>query len=362
MLLVIFGAGASYDSDPSRPPGDSRQAQFRPPLADELFADRPQFSEAMERFPECRAIIPLLRSRSGGASVERVLEVLQGEAVGYEKRRRQLLAIRFYLQLMLTRCVQDWSSGARGITNYRTLLDQIDRWRAPATDDPAPLGSYSDVCLVSFNYDTLLEDALPEVGVFPTTIDQYITHAHYKVIKLHGSTNWGKEITEPTDLTEPNDVDDDNAALHIAQRMIGQASKLVTGDTYTVLRTGPASVLVKPPEPLRALFPAVAIPMETKRSFECPASHLAILEGRLSEVHKILVIGWRANDDHFVDLLRRKLVRQPRIQIVAGNPEASAEVAVRLRRAGIDGEFITYESGFTKFAVDNTAVMEFLRG
>jgi len=38
-LMVIFGAGASYDSNPERPIGIYPS---RPPLANELFEDRDQ--------------------------------------------------------------------------------------------------------------------------------------------------------------------------------------------------------------------------------------------------------------------------------------------------------------------------------
>jgi hypothetical protein len=53
MLLVIFGAGASYDSIPTYPPGthiptgDTLNKFHRPPLANELFENRPVFAEAI---------------------------------------------------------------------------------------------------------------------------------------------------------------------------------------------------------------------------------------------------------------------------------------------------------------------------
>jgi hypothetical protein len=73
MLMVIFGAGASYDSCPTYPPGtavpaspDSLNHYHRPPLAIELFEDRPVFAEAIEHyFPECQPIVPRLRSPRG---------------------------------------------------------------------------------------------------------------------------------------------------------------------------------------------------------------------------------------------------------------------------------------------------------
>jgi hypothetical protein len=40
MLMVVFGAGASYDSIPSRVPSGAIKLEERLPLADELFDDR----------------------------------------------------------------------------------------------------------------------------------------------------------------------------------------------------------------------------------------------------------------------------------------------------------------------------------
>ena len=99
MLMVIFGAGASYDSAPSRPPRMQRDLE-RPPLAEELFADIDAFSEVASRFPRCLPIIPRLRDRPAGVSVEQALEQLQQEAEGYPEGYRQLAAIRFYLNVI----------------------------------------------------------------------------------------------------------------------------------------------------------------------------------------------------------------------------------------------------------------------
>lgn len=88
MLMVIFGAGASYDSVPHRHPAAFPNLANRPPLADELFADRPLFTDAMNRFPACEPIIPLLRHRNQGDSVEQVLERLQDQVQAHPERAR----------------------------------------------------------------------------------------------------------------------------------------------------------------------------------------------------------------------------------------------------------------------------------
>jgi len=127
MLMVIFGAGASYDSNPSIRPGPARE-EDRPPLANELFDDRAAFASALSKFPRCSPIIPFLR---GTQAVEQELERLQNDAnepPPFAGRLRQLAAVRWYFQSMLTACGRAWYGQSRGITNYLTLIDQILRW------------------------------------------------------------------------------------------------------------------------------------------------------------------------------------------------------------------------------------------
>jgi integrase-like protein len=79
MLLVIFGARASFDSVPHRPPSVSQSwDDARPPLANQLFQDRELFVDAMKRFPQCMALVPPLRKP--GVDVEQELATLQEQA------------------------------------------------------------------------------------------------------------------------------------------------------------------------------------------------------------------------------------------------------------------------------------------
>ena len=98
MLLVILGAGASYDSVPSRPaPNDAHYNDLpnRPPLADQLFADRQYFGRVMTKYQECLDIAPRLRHLRGGASIESVLQLYQSEAIEYPERIQQLAWLIF---------------------------------------------------------------------------------------------------------------------------------------------------------------------------------------------------------------------------------------------------------------------------
>jgi hypothetical protein len=57
------------------------------------------------------------------------------------------------------------------------------------------------------------------------------------------------------------------------------------------------------------VLPAIAIPMQDKTwgTFECPARQIATLGQLLKSVTKVLMIGWRAREAHFLQMLRDNL-------------------------------------------------------
>lgn len=162
MLMVIFGAGASFDSAQAWPTNtlsnvqNERGLAWRPPLANDLFLDpHGQFSGLVTRYRQMIPILPILRGRRD-ISVEEVLESLQAEGNEYVERQRQLMAVRFYLRDLLHGCSTQWLHHTDSITNYTAIVDQILRWHK----------SDNRICLVTFNYDLLLEWSLPHFG-FP---------------------------------------------------------------------------------------------------------------------------------------------------------------------------------------------------
>ncbi len=331
MLMVVFGAGASYDSVPARPLDTLPLPHHpdRPPLAKELFDNRREFLAAMSRFQKSQPIIPYLQNAPDG-SVERVLENLQAEADKYPERHRQLAAIRFYLHFMLWECEQRWNEIARGITNQKTLLDQIQRWykgRCP-------------VCLVTFNYDRMVEGALPSIGIEIKDLPDYVAAEDWKLIKLHGSVNWGREVNTPIQNVVSRNVWD------IGRELIDRAPELDISQRYRMVAEYPIGKFGE-----TALFPAIAIPVETKRDFECPPEHLEALRACIPKVTKLLLIGWRATEMPFVQLLADNLSSDVRVMAVAGSAESAGEILTRVEQAGIEGKFIVGSGGFTEFVV-----------
>ncbi len=326
MLMVIFGAGASYDSAPSLPPG-LKPHRHRPPLADELFADRDEFSQVASRFRRCLPIIDPLRHRPKGVSVEQRLEEFNSQSDRDPERHRQLAAIRFYLQVMLSECVDRWNNVTRGVTNYATLLDQIRH-----------SSKGEETCLVTFNYDTLLDRALGTIGKPIGDINAYISGDEWKLIKIHGSVNWGRELDDVLPSGSLN-------SEQIAQELIERAPNLKVSQRYRVITSNVVSGVVKEID----LFPALAIPVETKRHHECPDEHLQALRACLPKVTRLLSIGWRASEIPFLDLLKKNVRREVSLMVVASGKDTAGKVRDKLRKSVPHREIEAFDGGFTDF-------------
>jgi hypothetical protein len=294
---------------------------YRPPLANQLFDLR--FGDDIALFPKCQPVIPYLQQP--GTNVERVLEKLQGEANEYPERHRQLAAIRYYLQTMLSRCLAGWAGVTKGVTNYKTLLDQIAHRK----------DANGKVCLVTFNYDTLLEDALPTVGVKILSIPDYIS-TDYQIIKLHGSINWAHEVNANiADLHALNQ-------WKVVSELIDRAPRLVFGPYETV-----SGYPISKSGTNRPLFPALAIPVESKPGYECPQEQLNALENYLPQVTKVLVIGWRAAENRFLQSLATTVGKDASVMVISSTEKNAANVIETMKGAGVSARFIAAKGGFS---------------
>jgi len=347
MLLVIVGAGASYDSVPHlRPPGNPD----RPPLANELFADRPEFVKVMERFGSCRPHIPSLRK--DGVAVERVLAELQSQAAAYPKTHSELAAILYYIRYAIYGCEERWKAHHSGITNYVTLLREIDRWRHEFNEQ---------VLFVTFNYDTMLESAIEqEVRFMIGRLNDYVNHADYRLIKLHGSTNWGRVVglAPETYIHRMADEDlKDPAYVSIYQNSMIDDGENVTEkltDQFELVHS--AEILLSRKKEL--LFPAIALPIDKKDEFSCPDYHVTALADWIPQVDKIVTIGWRATETKFLDMLANRLTGlrgSQELLIVSGNVAGADETFKNLgSRITHSTTSQSFEKGFSGLIVEDS--------
>lgn len=337
MLLVILGAGASYDS---LPPDVLEQltlgtiADFRPPLAQELFDDRASFGEALDKYPQCAALVGELRKRlRADALLEQELERYQEQASDDPLLYRQLVAIRFYLQEVLWTCGSRWRELSHGVTNYTDLLFRLARWRHEREEA---------LCVVTFNYDLLLDEAaVGTLGADLSTVEAYAADDRYRFLKLHGSVNWGRRVRSPggAHYSKPG---------HARRVLIDSANSLDVTDDY-VVRTPDQSPSDSAPY-ASILLPAIAIPVETKSEFECPRSHLEALDLCVEQTMKILVIGWRGTENHFLSRLKALPGIAPFVAIVGASEEGTQETASNLASFGLSEDRIQrFTRGFSNY-------------
>jgi hypothetical protein len=183
--MVIFGAGASYDSYVDYPPGtqihevdllhpNHALVTRRPPLAQQLFSAR--FGDIVNKYPECQGLFPRLR-RAG--YIEEELERVSEEGRTDPRVAVELAALRFYIRDTILQASTEWREFTFGITNYTELLRTLRSWRAQTEEM---------VCLTTFNYDLLLEIAWNGVLHARTdTLESLVASPRWKMFKVHGS-------------------------------------------------------------------------------------------------------------------------------------------------------------------------------
>ena len=348
MLLVIFGAGASYDSVPhlraslpSVPPEQRTSVeQDRPPLANQLFENRPKFVDAMERFRDCIPLVPLLRKPD--IAVEQELAKFQEQAKHYAVMHRRLAAILYYLHFALWDCQQRWYRHHRGITNYATLIHAIDRWRSELGEQ---------VCFVTFNYDTMLEQALLQVlGLNTDEMDGYISWENYTLIKLHGSVNWGRRVLN---------IAPDAVHTFNYERLIRDIGQLEISDSYELTDEYP---MATGSERDHLVFPALSIPVDKKDEFSCPDAHVEKLASIVPSVTKILTIGWRATEAKFLNMLQSSLTGlkgKQELMVVSGTREGVQETFKNLTRSAVrSSNHALVETGFTALIMEYLDLLE----
>ena len=321
MLLVIVGAGASYDSVPDFSP---LSEPYRPPLADQLFANNANYAKLLSQFPYAAAVASRARLMRGPGSLEKHLQQLRDEEDRDAARLKQLLAVKYYLRALLSECSWAWTRESGGGTNYATLVDLIEQCRIPAR---------GEVTYVSFNYDTLLESGLASRDKKFPRLTSYV-EGSVRLVKIHGSINWGQVVTSPA---LPRAASFDPQFLcEIADQLTTTEDYRLAPDTRFQSQTNRSSILV----------PAIAIPTQKKRGFACPDEHVRVLREALPHVGGVLTIGWRGAEDHFLSLLGEGIRPNTPAYVVSRGVSNCQETSANLSRHRIATERES-DDGFT---------------
>jgi hypothetical protein len=331
MLMVILGAGASFDSASLLHP--STPCVNRPPLADQLFDNRPMFRAALMKYRPLQPIMTYLGNRHG-RSVEEVLQGLSEESPRVAERARQLMAARYYIREIIHDCCKEWLKEVHGITTHKTFVDQILECESQR------------VLFVTFNYDTLVEDVLSDHNLSIKGFEDYTyKSAKFTLYKLHGSIDWVRAVHLGHEGIPARSLLIDEVA-RLADKRPGAEFKIhrnIAGDIVDEVFVG---------------IPAIAIPINRKLIFECPEQHIRHLCQMLPQVTKILVIGWQGTESTFIDLLKKHLrpIEKLRVVSAADAPKVMNHLRTTLSPILDATDCESFDRGFTQFISERDGV------
>jgi hypothetical protein len=328
MLTVIFGAGASYDSDPDNSSVVSTSSDIdrvRPPLAKGLF-DARRYGYLAYRYPEAIPLMAQLRraARNNPSSVEEELDAISADLPFYSTAYRQLLALRYYLSAVISSAQNDWlEQNIHGVSTYQEFLNIVNKWQ---------VRTHQQISLITFNYDTLLDITFESLlNIRLNDMRSYINnHTAYKLFKAHGSINWVHRVVKV--------IDED---------IIKSADHLVWTDQYY------SGNQERPIMAETGYAPALAIPTATKKSFEFPETHLEQMKAAIRDTDFLLIIGWRGAEHHFVDTWREVFEQKKlkKIGVVSSKLRKPEQPHHRMiRDSKLFSDSITYYGrGFSQF-------------
>jgi hypothetical protein len=111
---------------------------------------------------------------------------------------------------------------------------------------------------------------------------------------------------------------------------------------------------------LSHLYPAIALPVRSKTTFACPPEHLSTLDEALSSCSRLLIIGWRGQEEHFKRRWRDTGSRPDKILIVCGSRDAAQFTSERLSEAGIATGAFASELPFRGLIGDDSGALDWL--
>jgi hypothetical protein len=203
----------------------------------------------------------------------------------------------------------------------------------------------------------LLESAFADVlrNKFSGSLNSYIP-SDFALIKPHDSVDWAQFL--------PGEVGPLSGKGAIAGRfstddLIDAAEDLEFSGGEIGFRTWNNDGTIFP----QRWHPAIAIPVDRAKTFVCPPEHVRRLSDDLEQVTRILVVGWRAAEQHFLDMLYERLPKNRPLSLCIVDNGAGAKAGLDNLEAALS-DVITFRlelhtDGFSAF-VGEGKVLEWL--
>lgn len=334
-LLIIFGAGASFDTHPLSM-GKAITDDRKLPLANGLFGDT-NFHNAKKTIYPVAAVESRVKEAfvkdPNSFDIEEIFYKLAKESERRPNLEHQLFVSRFYIRSVIESISENVLQATRNMTTYVNLLRALDDWQQE-TDLKTDI--------VTFNYDNLIEESLRQVhgwsypGDGARNFDQYYKNTDIpSLYKVHGSVNWWREAVSGED-------DYTHYAFESCWGVWSRFIKDSYGDyifSKDPNRVGKAN---------RLYMPSIALPLKDKTNFDdCPSEIIEDLRKKLKKVEYILIIGWKAADLHFISELKSHSKKIKKVYIV--NPSYESGNIVLERMSGLSTQFQRVDEGFRDF-------------
>ncbi len=329
MRVYVFGAGASQGS---QQPGIGPERRIAP-LMNQLFA--PQYAEYADKVSLTPNELRDLHQSIGETPIEDWLTerwaAIEGLRTPQAKQaaQTQFGRLTFYVWRMFLEISAIWTPE----NLYFNFVNQV-------VAQQAPFG------LISFNYDTLLDQALKHIlGVDLMHLESY---RKASLIKPHGSINWvvpsGQAPSDPEMRVnrEREDLIDYDARIALAAGQMFNRPPEENLDRVEVIPPGHRALR---PEGEgagvasvfrwvynRYFYPLVMLPLTSKQYGFLPTLPDIMIEqasGLLRQAEDVFVIGYRARDEIFSKMLEA-IPEGARLHVVGR--DAAEETADRILR------------------------------
>jgi hypothetical protein len=336
-LLVVLGAGASYDAFPTE--HGAILDSLRLPLANNIFGNAPQQNAQKMIYPVASVESRVNRARRANADnfdLEAVLYeiLLESESETRYNLAEQLFTSRFYVRAVMQALTTSVLAGTRNLTTYVELLQVLDDWQNAGKHKTS---------IVTFNYDNLIEEALRQQygWRYPTEntsdFSSYYIKARVPLFKVHGSVNWWREGISSNDENVSYTFDACSTSY----------SSVIPG-SFDDYYFGNPSLVGKPN---MLYMPSIALPFKEKTAFDdCPPEIIDAMRANIKKTDAILVIGWKAADAHFIEELKTS-THIKKIYVVNKSWE-SGNIALE-HLAGLSNNFQRIDKGFADFVSSN---------
>jgi hypothetical protein len=360
--MFVFGAGASANCLFGKNTKEQYASMMRPPLGYELFDER--YDATINKFEGARLSVPSFMAK--GRDIEGCLEDewLKLRNAYNPNITTRHINLQFYMQTLF-----HWISSDVVRAHYRNNLFSLMANKLQSH----LAGKDERVAMVSFNYDTILDQFIEKIFNAPfKSMNDYIDYNNRNILlfKPHGSCNWGWPVKQRQQLNSQNKnfqealYEQQTELWDIYYRILGDFNSMVHNHSWGIEGSNHKHSLGRYTINKNKIevidhtkgeyFPALLMPYRDKDEFVMHYDHHHAMQWFIGDMEELYLIGWKGNEDFFNRLLETHAHRLKKIVIVNPNEKKNKEVSKNLaklleKRKGITIEVV---NSFEKFVLE----------